>query len=143
MNRENLLKMAKFIATVPQEQFDMDAFIKCGSVGCSIGVCFVNDVLPELSSKFAKRLPAPHNYGGYSIAATGFNNSGDVRWRWCFQAGWHYIDNTPYGAAQRIIYLLQLKGNDATVQEHLGHLIWRGETTVQKYKDVNVEEFEL
>jgi len=142
MNRANLLRMAKYIAEVPQEKFNMFDFrtgdkstIECNSVGCVIGHCTVLENLEELE-KF--RTLGPKNidfdFDSWSAVFTGLPSNED-KWGWCFGYSWVYSDNTPKGAAQRIVYLVnhglptnwerQMKGLDTLC-----------------YTDIKIEDYE-
>lgn len=110
MNKENLLKMADYIETIPQEQFDMKEFRtldedrvlpECNSVGCIIGHCTALD---------ADNLP---RYDGGKID---FNEWGQKfteisrvsdDWYYLFSSWWKYTDNTPTGAAKRIRHYVE------------------------------------
>jgi len=111
MKRHNLLEMAKYIATIPQEKFDMKFYRlgnkakttkDCQSIGCVIGHCTIlsREPLPiKEDGSYIK-------FSEFSEQFTGFMKE-EPEWEWCFDALWYLVDNTPYGAAQRIIYLLE------------------------------------
>lgn len=71
----------------------------CGSVGCAVGhgPYAGIDKMPE------------EVWGQYTQRVFGFLGEGlhDYRWYWCFGAEWAPVDNTPYGAATRILWLLE------------------------------------
>jgi hypothetical protein len=109
MNIPNLLKMAEYIATVPQEMFDMEQYRdefderypKCNTVGCVIGHCTVLDRLeniPTFNNKIC--------FVQWSQEFTGINVSSE-EWDWCFSWKWAQSDNTPTGASKRIKYLIE------------------------------------
>ena len=109
MNKENLLKMAEYIETIPQEKFDMSKYrtddyntIECNSVGCVIGHCVILDPNPELIPRFLNGGIVFERWSSSFIGFSPFAYS----WKWCFDAAWTKIDNTPQGAAKRIRYLV-------------------------------------
>jgi hypothetical protein len=109
MNIPNLLKMAEYIATVPQEMFDMkyyrerDDFAshKCNSVGCVLGHCTVLDKAAKLPKHFSEI-----DFVDWSEGFTGIGFM-DNEWNWCFHGMWNEVDNTPIGASKRIKYLIE------------------------------------
>lgn len=108
MNRENLRRMADYIATVPQSDFTMVRYRlsgdrvshKCGSVGCVVGHCTVLDNAKNIPVNEMREI----DFGLWSERFTGL--TGD-QWDWCFSDEWTYADNTPEGASKRINYLLE------------------------------------
>lgn len=126
MNKENLLKIANYIETIPQEKFDMDSYrtgdqraVECNSVGCVIGHSTV--LFPEI---VAKHRVKEDSLWKYNILFTSFSDEvtglEDVEWRWCFSYIWSDIDNTPTGAAKRIRMLV----NGEVTRNMLNE--WRG-----------------
>lgn len=113
-NKENLLRMADYIETVPQEKFDMDDFRAgkewedenpiCGSVGCVVGHCTALDGA-NVVSNFLN-----HN-GGINFKSwiedfTGVRFGSKV-FNWLFSYIWPAVDNTPTGAAKRIRHFVE------------------------------------
>lgn len=119
MNRENLLKLATYLLSGKLEaDFDMGSFtdgsdwrfnrrLDCGTVGCAIGhgpyaglpkqddegwIAYSNRVFGFISEPYLYGPNTYHTQGNY--------------WHWCFSSLWDDIDNTPEGAAKRILYLL-------------------------------------
>lgn len=108
MNKENLLKMADYIETVPQEKFDMEHFRfgdenahECNSIGCIIGHCTILDTnpLPMYSD-------GDINFGEWSQSFTGISPF-TSDWTYLFGYKWIGIDNTPTGAAKRIRHYVE------------------------------------
>lgn len=108
MNKENLLKMADYIETIPQEMFNMLEYRfgtkitpECNSVGCIIGHCTVLDNEP---------LPRCRNgvigFDEWSERFTGLDSWSD-EWFFLFGNDWVNADNTPTGAAKRIRYFVE------------------------------------
>ena len=105
MNRENLQKLATFLAygELPKEvQFTMARFADnshigngttCGSVGCAIGFAPF--------AGFQK-----HSGETWTRYSWRLFVEDSKEWAWCFDEAWEDVDNTPIGAAQRIQYLL-------------------------------------
>ena len=115
MNKENLLKIANYIETIPQEKFDMTNYrtgdrrtVECNSVGCVIGHSTV--LFPEIAEKHRVKEDSLWKYNilftRFSDEVTGLE---DKEWRWCFSNVWTDIDNTPTGAAKRIRMLVDGK----------------------------------
>lgn len=120
MHRKNLLKLAKFLwtnAEQVQEHFAMDSFCTnyedfelrtrahvlsirtgCNTVACAVGWGPTAGV-PALPDESWQR---------YSWRAFRLPN---WLWQWCFSGDWAVIDNTPRGAAQRILYMLRAGNN--------------------------------
>ena len=110
MNKENLQRMADYIRTIPQGKFDMQVWrngqeekAECDSVGCVIGHCTVLDA--ENIEKFIGFWDKI-DFDTWSEFFTGID-TGSAKWYWCFDADWHYRDNTPEGAALRIEWLIK------------------------------------
>ena len=115
MNRENLMRMADFIQTIPQQEFSMNFYRKdrdelerhCGTVGCVIGHCTALDT----DKNFALFCHKEHDR--YEVNFMSWSESfTDMlcyhrEWQWCFGSSWTGSDNTPIGAAKRIMYLLK------------------------------------
>lgn len=109
MNKDNLKRMADYIITIPQKKFNMRFFrrgniknIECNSVGCVIGHCTILDsenILINYRDIFNEI-----DFIGWSYKFTGLNR---YEWHWCFASDWINIDNTPEGASQRIMYLIE------------------------------------
>ena len=116
MNKENLLKLAKFLETLPQEKFDIGKYRKCkggylapfrdvdncGSIGCSIGWAPFVKGLEPVSDDWNN--DGTLSFGAYSRRI--FNITHD-EWSWCFSSEWKPVDNTPSGASERIYYLVK------------------------------------
>lgn len=108
MNKENLLKMADYIETVPQEKFGMKLFRfgdentpECNSVGCIIWHCTILDTEP-----LPRDLDGGIDFYKWSKSFTGispFTND----WEYLFSWAWVMTDNTPTGAAKRIRHYVE------------------------------------
>lgn len=115
--RANLLKLAEYLERPQlQAKFDMRAFTQfpedaftpmteCGSVGCAVGHGPYAGV-PKLPDEF---------WDQYSERA--FTDDSN-EWRWLFSFRWRSADNTPFGAASRIRWLLD-KGLPENWEEQL------------------------
>lgn len=108
MNKENLLKAADYIETVPQELFSMGNYRyvedgeshECNSVGCILGHCTKLDEIdniPRLTDGTIK-------FRQWSDTFFEVSNS---EWFYLFSSDWFFIDNTPTGAAKRIRYIVE------------------------------------
>ena len=97
MNKDNLIKLANYLlSSVPQEEFDMYDFRSpCGTMGCAIGHG------PESG---IPKFPG-ETWAEYCVRAFGVTRGHS--WDWCFDGEWRYHDNTPQGAAVRILYLVE------------------------------------
>lgn len=106
--------MADYIATIPQEKFDMTWFREdeykytheCNSVGCVIGHCTVLDDWDNIPKEKNGEIDfvewAEEFTGLDAISSFGF-----TEWLWCFSGSWAGIDNTPIGASKRIMWLIE------------------------------------
>lgn len=107
MNRENLQKLATFLAygTAPEGvQFDMSSYspfndryerqLSCGTAGCAVGW-----------APFAGIEKLPHESFADYCDRQLVEKLADG-WNWCFSGYWAHYDNTPLGAAKRIQYFL-------------------------------------
>lgn len=111
MNKENLKRMAEYIATIPQDKFDMKYFREpggscetheCNSVGCVIGHCTILDDWDNISKDINGRI----NFSAWSRQFAGLDGFSD-EWVWCFSDEWKTVDNTPIGASKRILWLIK------------------------------------
>ena len=101
----NLRKLAAKLLAVSESEFDMAFFsdndepcdpVRCGTVGCAVGWGPAAGIEASVNDD---------NWWNYSYRV--FVPSDDVEaWDWCFDADWASVDNTPSGAALRILYLL-------------------------------------
>lgn len=117
MSRENLLRLASYLETLPEdyEHFDMGLYActeesdeplpseldltECGTVACAVGHGPAAGIAPEPDedwSEYSERV--------FDLPFTANPNS---EWAWCFDSEWAAVDNTPTGAAKRIRYLLE------------------------------------
>ena len=92
MDKENLIKLAKYLLSGSADwDFDMYYYETC-----SIGHAPEAGV-PQLEDE---------DYPEYSGRVFGLPVFGK-QWDWCFSGRWYYHDNTPHGAARRILYLVE------------------------------------
>jgi len=110
MNRENLKILADYLLTneFKESKFDISKFsdepfyreqrlqTNCGSIGCAVGHGPYAG-LPKLPGE---------SWTKYSERVFEIDPESD-EWEWCFSGNWDGIDNTPKGAARRILLLLQ------------------------------------
>ena len=115
MNRKNLAKLAAYLITLPvnYRNFSMiDYFITehendgrlfpaevgaltdCGSVACAVGHGPAAGV----------RAKDGETWSQYEDRVFGLSNK---EWAWCFHNEWVYTDDTPHGAARRILHMLE------------------------------------
>jgi hypothetical protein len=109
MNKENLLKMADYIETIPQEYFNMQFFRqelkkyhKCNSVGCIIGHCTILDE----EENFPRYVNGDIDFNKWSKQFTGIDLYSDS-YLYLFSSRWSVTDNTPTGAAKRIRHFVE------------------------------------
>jgi hypothetical protein len=107
-NLENLYAMADYISTISQEEFNISAplnydikHIKDVKVKDVIGHCVIiddqfNSFLTQNNFDFHRWC---ENFTGLSIHCP--------EWIWCFGSQWANTDNTPMGAAIRILWLIE------------------------------------
>ena len=126
MNRENLTKLADYLAALPADydHFDMFDYYrnirifgyilpiesalpdKCGAVACAVGHGPAAGIPPVAGEDWT-------TYGHRVF------DMGGEEWYWCFSDKWTGIDNTPHGAAKRIRHLLEHGlPEDATDQQY-------------------------
>ena len=102
MNRKNMLKLAHYLlGGRTKMRFDMEWFCdvapdqyECGTVACAIGhgpAAGIALLEQEGWWEYAER-----------ALTTGFQET-----HWCFAYFWARVDNTPEGAAKRILWLLE------------------------------------
>jgi hypothetical protein len=131
-----LIILANYLSNLPKgySHFDMSTFLEieggfshtiggfpgqqkrynkeinhCGAVACAIGH---GPSLADVDKEFALGKGGHETWAAYSDRLFGCQrcNTGFLKrseWNWCFGGMWSHIDNTPQGAAQRIIYLLK------------------------------------
>jgi hypothetical protein len=112
MNKENLLRMADHIETIPQKEFDMEKYRKdgsslemeCNSVGCAVGHCSILDI-DNIQKNFICMFYWGINFLEWSEQFTGVYVM--PQWNYLFGDRWKYIDNTPQGTANRIRYIVK------------------------------------
>lgn len=115
---KNLKKLAKYLYNLPDDysHFDMgtycenywsyyyevtevskETYSECGTVACALGHGIAAGVEPYKNVV---------NWGSYSYENFGLQG-GSNEFAWCFCGSWETYDNTPKGAAKRIMYMLE------------------------------------
>jgi hypothetical protein len=101
--RRNLRKLAKYLlgkklkAGFSMTSYGQEKSANCGTIGCAAGhgpYAGIEKKPREKWGRYCKRVflnPLDENSG----------------WQWCFEAIWKYVDDTPRGAAKRILYMLE------------------------------------
>lgn len=110
MNTENLLKLATYLlsgelkATFSMHRYTEHILVKnqheateCGTVGCAAGHGPYAGIIKYSSE----------SWNDYVERVFGVGSWDTEYWAWLFSAGWVYTDNTPEGAAKRILYLIR------------------------------------
>ncbi len=124
VNKKNLRKVAMFIKDIPQDHFDMSIYRKneqeevtpeCNTVGCTLGHATVLN--KRLFNSIKKRLNGELGRVSFSSILSEWTEkwlgiSGQVghdldTWTFLFAWQWSRVDNTPQGAAKRILYYLE------------------------------------
>lgn len=114
MNTENLLKLATYLLSGElKAEFDMISFTdsvlpieqanfktECGTVGCAAGHGPYAGIPKHSTETWMEYI-----YRVFDIANGAYNYNS--RWVWLFSGTWRYTDNTPQGAAKRILYLIR------------------------------------
>lgn len=99
--RGNLRRLAAFLSRLPAETFDMEVFCDisrvtaqkhCGTVGCAVGYGPNAGIACLTGESWVQ-------YGDRVFVSF---KSDD--WDWMFNGQWSGIDNTPVGAAKRILF---------------------------------------
>ena len=94
MNKDNLIKLANYLLSgASDECFDMWTYESCAiGYGPESGI-------PKFPGE---------TWAEYCVRAFGVTRGHS--WDWCFDGEWRYHDNTPQGAAVRILYLVEQIG---------------------------------
>jgi len=96
--RQNLLTLARYLWDLPQLWFDMEFFQKtdsCHTIGCALGHGPSAGILKLEGEEWLA-------YGNRA-----FNGRDCDGYFWIFRGTWGDVDNTPRGAAKRILCLLR------------------------------------
>ena len=114
IHRKRLKRLAEYLLTqVPEEQFDMGKYRWhknsdqiCGTAGCALG--WSPAIMPESTfNKYKRRSSHLVELFSITIPTRYFGIEYDSRvWNYLFSGGWGCIDNTPQGAAARILHFL-------------------------------------
>ena len=116
MNKDNLLRMADHIETIPQKDFDMELYrkgtpiypttecnIECDTVGCAVGHCTILD-----SDNVKKNFINSHGNINFPEWSREFTDIYDEdQWDYLFSGKWVNIDNSPKGTTKRIRYVVE------------------------------------
>jgi len=110
--RANLATLAAYLLTLPADYlgFDMLDFASddadfahvpaCGSVACAIGHGPKAGIEPFNGEDW-------FDYTDRAFVMHDGDGANDDPFQWCFGCSWHAVDNTPHGAAQRILCMLE------------------------------------
>lgn len=119
MNTKNLMALAQYLYNPPPQMmpFDMSCYVEingealspeeyevhssgenvCNTAACAIG---------EATALFPT-IKEDHHWSGYAKRVFGIHEGTGEVGPWCFAANWSHLDNTPQGAALRILYLVK------------------------------------
>ena len=121
MNETNFRKLATHLIFKPQEEFDMAEYrvrkeklgfglppifgkrMICKTTACALGAAID---IPGLEPGPDDHLEEVFSWDTYCERIFGVQRPSAI-WSWVFDYRWEKFDNTPRGAAARIIYLLQ------------------------------------
>lgn len=120
---KKLLRLGEFLITMPKHgrNFDMQVLVmsdapggmygECGTAACACGWATL-EIEPQNEDEEGKM----ESYQMYSERVFGLESAETL---WLFAPGWAAVDNTPWGAAARIAWLV-LRGlpKDAIEQLH-------------------------
>lgn len=161
--KENLIKMAEYLIQKNmfgrpklKARFDMKEFSapnnknphNCGTVGCVVGhgpyALGVQKEAAECWSEYALRM--------FGTNSDGFTFLQRPVFSFLFSGQWRSVDNTPYGAAQRIIFFLDggmpqvldlykgLVQIESLITWPLGAVKGFRRTCAELYRHINVEQ---
>ena len=108
MNEKNLRKLAKYLEKLPASypHFSMFDYVsdgtqpqeahefECGTVACAVGHGPAAGIKPKKEEGWCE-----YEDRVFALAKS--------EWDWCFASEWRITDNTPQGAAKRILYMLE------------------------------------
>ena len=107
--RDNLKKLADYLLSGNlRAEFDIGRFAdsfnqtqtNCGTVGCAIGHGPDAGIVKWKNEDWVK-----YSFRNFGSEYDPFQE--DELFDWCFSSDWENIDNTPDGAAKRILYMLE------------------------------------
>lgn len=148
MNKENLLKLAKYLTTIDQSRFNMlfyranckghnTAFLdknSCGTAGCALGWApFVEglEVIPE-DYRFSS---SGINFSIYGERIFDIEDGLGIEWDYLFSGGWQDVDPTPIGAAERIIDLVE------NTEDRLNDISRRSVFSTEYYSSIDAHRY--
>lgn len=132
-HEDSLRKLASYLLQPElKAKFDMIAYsdwqhddesTECGTVGCAAGhgpYAGIEKLSTESWQEYTVRV--------FGLKNTGYTNTVIItsgEWSWCFHPNWEEIDNTPSGAAKRILWLLKYgMPNDWKDMIYNGEPLW-------------------
>jgi hypothetical protein len=111
MNAKNLRQLAAYLLNLPTEKFDMQDFCRdehgeklalnvheCGTIACAVGYG------PAAGLPISEA--DANDWLSYGRRVFGIS-PGSETWGWLFSGAWAWKDNTPVGAARRIVHLVE------------------------------------
>lgn len=102
----------------------------CGSSACAVGH---GPSLQEIDKDFK---PLSDEYwNDYSLRLFGFR-PWSLEWAWCFGGNWDEYDNTPKGAAKRIVYLIKKSLRDFPTHTSVHNIF--SEVNLKKYQNESI-----
>lgn len=108
------------INNIPTAKLNKSLKNECNTCACAVGWAPV----------FGVRRKPGEDFSDFSFRTLILTpNEDDTVWRWCFDSDWTFIDNTPRGAAVRILHLLEKK----TIPDYLTPVA--GPKEIKRYRD--------
>ncbi len=120
----NLRYLASFLGALPDDymNFDMGTYAiakdeseefephemkqrghTCGTSVCALGHL---PLLGFMAHNYESWEPIGGRVLGLAYGTNDLGHDTAKEWDWCFDGGWQHLDNTPKGAAQRILWML-------------------------------------
>lgn len=128
MNRANLEKLAAYLEALPADykHFGMRSYFRhkdrgifhpaqagpvneCGTVACAVG----HAPSAGITTRYFYTSWTSYAYAAFDVTETEFD--------WCFSGVWASIDDTHYGAAKRIRYMLEHGVPEDALAQACGH----------------------
>ena len=128
MNVTNLKLLADYLLALPEDyqhfdmgswhddyEFPIDAYLEstshCNTAGCAVG-----------HAPYVQGLPKPYDDEGWCEYSERIFDLDEysAEWKWCFDFRWEYVDNTPHGAAKRILQLISTGLPDSSSKQRYG-----------------------
>lgn len=105
--RANLVKLARFLWKLPAEKFAMEFFSSRGGKKMNVSDCAIGCAVGWGPTAGVQRICEDSSWERYADRVfLGKGSASCDGWFWCFSSTWAETDNTPQGAAKRILWML-------------------------------------